>query len=141
MAIDPTTLIGKLRLRVGDWNDLPIFPDAVYQSTLDENNNNLPKSAQIMAQYLLAVLAQKTHKKMAQMEIWGSDSFANYRQFLLDTVNNPAFMSYSPIAYSAESKGVANPLVQFVEDWNNNWNNFTVSENMSMTAWGNDRGI
>jgi hypothetical protein len=31
MAIlDPTSPIGKMRLRVGDFSDLPLMPDSVY---------------------------------------------------------------------------------------------------------------
>ena len=39
-VIDPSTNIGKLRLRLADWRDIQWLPDAVYQQTLDDTSNN-----------------------------------------------------------------------------------------------------
>jgi len=57
-AIDPTTNEGKLRLRLGDWRDITLLPSSVYQQTLTDCNNNLNKATAILAQYILAILAQ-----------------------------------------------------------------------------------
>jgi hypothetical protein len=35
-VLDPTTSLGKIRLRIGDWHDLVILPDSVIQSALDD---------------------------------------------------------------------------------------------------------
>lgn len=141
MAIDFSSNIGKVRLRIGDTGDLPFLPDEVINNTLVDTGNSLPKAAQTCAQYILAMLAFKTHKKMVQLEIWGQEGFQNYRTFLLDTINNPAFMSYSPVPYGVQSEGDENPLVQFVNDWNNNWNENTVTQNMQITAWDSTNGL
>lgn len=135
MAIDFSSNIGKVRLRIGDTGDLPFLPDEVINNTLVDTNNSLPKAAQVCAQYILAMLAFKTHKKMVQLEIWGAEGFSNYRTFLLDTISNPAFMSYSPIPYGVQSEGEENPIKEFMENWNDNWNTFTVDQNMELTAW------
>lgn len=120
MALDPTSDIGKLRLRVADYSDLPIFPDAVYQSVLDENDGNLPRSAITMAQYILGTLTMKTHRKLAQLEIWGAEAYKSYKDFLMMTVKDPAFMNISPIPYSASGTDL-HPLLQFQNDWNRNY--------------------
>lgn len=120
MVLDPTSNIGKLRLRVADYSSLPVFPDSVYQSVLDENDDNLPKSAVIMAQYILGTLTMKTHRKMAQLEVWGSDAFKQYKEFLILTTKDPAFMWISPIPYGASGTEL-HPLLQFSQDWNKNY--------------------
>lgn len=124
MPVDYSTNIGKVRMRIGDVSDLPFLSDEVINSVLIEQSQNLPASAQLCAQYILAQLAFKTHKKMVQLEVWGSDSFAQYRQFLLDTVSNPALMSYTalPVLIVGDEDAI-DPLKQFTEDWNTCWNN------------------
>ncbi len=137
--IDFSSDIGKVRLRCGDITDLPFLPDEVYASAVTESSGNLAKAAQTCAQYLLAMFAVgASHKKMVQLEIWNKERFDAYRQFLLDTISNPAFMSYSPIPYGVSGSDVVDPMQQFICDWNNNWNTTTVSENMHLTAWGPD---
>lgn len=140
MVLDPTTSIGKIRLRVADYSDLPIFPDSVYQSVLDDNTGDLPKSAKTMASYILGALSQKTHKKLATLEIWGAEAFKNYKEFLVLTVTNPSFMDYSPVPYSASSDE-SNPLVQFVSDWNKNFYLGTDSQQLARNAlWSPNDG-
>lgn len=116
MIIDPTSNIGKLRLRVADYGDLPLLPDAVYQSTLDDTSNNLTLSASILAKYILGMLSHKTHRKLAQIEVWGSENFRNYKEFLLLTISNPAFMDFSPIPYSSTEE--FSPILDFQKNWN-----------------------
>lgn len=116
-AIDPTSNIGKLRLRLGDWRDVTWLPDNVYKQTLIECNNDLKKSASILAQYILAILAQQTRSRVMQIESYDDQAFAQYRQFIIDTVSNPAFMNISPIAITT---GIdePNPLIEFQKLWN-----------------------
>ncbi len=132
MALDPTTDIGKVRLRVGDYTDTPIFPDSVYQSTLDDNNNNLPRSAKEIAQYILGVLSQKTHRKLVQLEVWGAEAFKSYKEFLLLTVKDPMFMDCSPIPYSPVLE--YSPIMQFQSDWNKNYTRGTESQQLAVDA-------
>ena len=137
MPIDYTSSVGKVRLRIGDVGDLPFLPDGVIQGAVEDNGNNLPAAAQLCAQYILAQLAFRGHKKMAQMEIFGSDVFNQYRTFLIDTVSNPVFMSSSAIPYlvTTTEKG---KLEQLVSDWNNCWQTPTVSERMHDLAGYNN---
>lgn len=134
MALDPTTNIGKLRLRVADYSDLPYFPDAVYQSVLDDNDDNLPRSAITMATYILGMLSGKVHRKLGlQLEVWGAEAFANYKQFLLLTVKDPAFMTMAPIPYGASGTTV-DPLLQFMNDWNKNYTQGTESQQLAVSG-------
>ena len=119
MIIDPSSPLGLVRLRIADYQDIPYLNDAVIQSTLDSTNGNVPKAAKICATYILGMLAHKTHRKMAQLEVWGSESFENYSKFLMLTINNPAYMDLSPIPYS--STGERSSLLDFQETWNRNF--------------------
>ena len=47
--IDPTTNLGKVRLRCGDFSDVPFLPDSVYEATLADTNNNVVRAAGICA--------------------------------------------------------------------------------------------
>jgi hypothetical protein len=117
--VDPSTPLGKIRLRTGDWQDLPLLPDAVIQSALDDCNGNVPRASSLCAQYILATLTAKTHRKLAQVEIWGREQFDNYVTFLKTTVLNPHLMSISPIPYAGAAE--TNPLVEFMEEWNKSY--------------------
>lgn len=135
MPIDYSSDVGKVRLRIGDVNDLPFLPDGVIQNTVDEKGGNLPAAAQLCAQYILAQLAFKSHKKMAQMEVWSGEQFTQYRQFLMDTVTNPAFMSYTAVPYIVTDDG--SPLKTFVEQWNKISDERTVDERITdITGYG-----
>jgi hypothetical protein len=116
MIIDPQTPIGKIRLRIGDWGDLPLLPDSVLESALEDCNNSLPRAAAMCAQYVLGMLTAKTHRKLANIEVWSNEHFSNYVQFLKMTVLNPHTMGVSPIPYAGEIK--EHPLVTFTSEWN-----------------------
>lgn len=135
MALDASTNIGKLRLRVGDWSELPFLPDEVYQSTLDDTNNSLPKSAVIVAQYILGMLARRTDRKLQQLEVYGSQVFEQYMQFLKETVLNPNQLhDLAPIPYAPEV--FDNYTAEaFVRDWSNNYRGGTQSQQMAFTAF------
>ncbi len=133
MSLDPTSNIGKLRLRVADYSDLPYLPDSVYQATLEDNSFNLPRSAKVIAQYILGMLAHKTHRKLAQIEVWGAEAFKNYKEFLLLTISNPAFMDISPIP-TGTTKDIMNPIIQFQGDWNKNFTLGTESQQLAVNA-------
>ena len=132
-TIDPTTNLGKLRLRVADFSDIPYLPDSVYNQTLVDTNNNLAESAKICAMYILGTLAFKTHRKMGlQLEIFSGEAFEHYKEFLLLTVSNPAFMSYAPLAQSSTTD--SNILADFVSDWNRGYYAGTQSQSMALDA-------
>lgn len=131
MIIDPTSNIGKLRLRCGDYNEIGIMPDSVYQSVLDDNENNLNASARVMAMYILGALSKDSHRKLVQIEVWGKEAFDSYKEFLMLTFKDPAFMNLAPIPYSG---GLTedHPLIQFATDWNNNHVRLTDSEQLNL---------
>lgn len=116
MIIDPTTPIGKIRLRIGDWADLPVLPDSVIESALIDLDGNVPSAASLCAQYILATLTTKTHRKLANIEVWSNEQFNNYVAFIKLTIFNPHIMSISPIPYTGLV--TKHPLSVFTEDWN-----------------------
>ena len=132
MILDPTSDIGKVRLRVADWQDLPYFPDSVYSAVIGDSDGNLPKASKTMAMYILGVLAHKTHRKLNQIEVWGAEAFKNYKEFLLLTVKDPAFMDISPIPYSGTVE--FSPIMQFQSDWNKNYYSGTQSQELATDA-------
>jgi hypothetical protein len=114
--IDPSTNIGKIRLRIGDWQSLPILPDSVIQSALDDCQGNVPRAASLCAQYVLGTLTAKTHRKLANIEVWSNEQFTNYVAFIKLTILNPHNMSIAPVPYSGDT--TVNPLIEFTADWN-----------------------
>lgn len=118
--IDPSTPLGKVRLRVGDWQDLPILPDTVIESALSDCQDSVPRASALCAQYILATLTFKTHRKLAQLETWSNEQFEHYVEFLKMTVLNPNLMSTSPVPYTGNIK-TDHPLIQFVEEWNESY--------------------
>lgn len=121
-VIDPTTPLGKIRLRIGDWSDLVILPDSVIDATLDDCGGNLPRTAMLCAQYILATLTYKTHKKLAQIETWPNEQFKAYVEFLKLVVLNPNFTNIAPVPY-APGVNDAHPIIEFVEAWNADYAN------------------
>lgn len=116
MAIDPTTPLGKVRLRIGDWSDLPILPDSVITAALADCQDNIPRASALCAQYILATLTSKTHKKLAQLETWSGEQFSNYVKFLQMTVLNPHMMAIAPIPYVGDRDKI-HPIQEFLESW------------------------
>jgi hypothetical protein len=133
--IDPTTDMGKLRLRVADWQDIAIMPDAVYTQTLSDNNGNLPRAAKVIAMYILGSLASRTHRKLSTIETWGSDYYKQYKDFLMLTFTNPNFFDLSPIPIDMSGPNL-HPLLQFQKDWNLNYAGFTESQQLNWNALG-----
>lgn len=138
MVLDLSQNEDKIRLRVGDYNDIPLLPTSVYTATLADNNNNVNKCVPIIATYILALFAQKSHSKLSYIEVWGSEVYDNYKDWLLKVVLNPMMNQSSPIPYTgASSTTTKNPLIQFVEDWENSYQKPTQSEDLNNIAAGN----
>lgn len=137
--LDPTSNIGKMRLRCGDFSDLPIMPDEVYQSALDDCNGYLPRACVLVCQYILASLTGQTHQKLAQVEVFGAEWFQNYLAFVKLTILNPNLMSYTPLPYTPltyDEYGVQIevPLIQFQKDWNANFASGTETQQTRQTV-------
>lgn len=140
MVIDPTSPIGKVRLRVGDFSDLPLFVDSVYLSALSDSNQSVPRASVLMCQYILALLTAQTHQKIAQIEVFGAEYFQNYLSFIKATILNPNLFDILPLPYVATylnqyGEVCELPLVQFQKDWNANYISTTASQDMHMTAF------
>lgn len=131
MIIDANTDLGRLRLRVADFGDIALLPDSVYSQTLEDKGGNLNAAAKTCALYILGILSQRTHRKLAQLEIWGAEAFQNYRDFLLLTVSNPALMDCSPIPYS--SAEAFSPILDFQKNWNKGFAQ-TEAQQLAFTA-------
>lgn len=131
-TIDPTTNIGKIRLRIADYSDLPYLNDSTIQATLDDNGGNLPQTAKVCATYILGMLAHKTHRRLNQMEVWQGESFKNYLSFLLLTVKDPAFCSTAPIPYAATVE--FNDIIDFQNNWNRSYYNGTSAQSLARIA-------
>jgi hypothetical protein len=137
--IDPTTPIGKLRLRCGDFGDFPILPDSVYTSALADCNQSLPRASRLCAQYILGTLTAKTHRKLSSLETWSGEYFDHYVQFIKLTILNPNLMSFSPVPYTHANE-IENPLPKFIREWNLNYSGITQAEQMTMDAIGVTQG-
>ena len=131
--IDYSTDVGKVRTRVGDWSDLPYLPDSVYSDVITENNGNLQRASVQCAQYILAQLSFGGHRKLANLEVWGGESFQQFRQFLVMLIKEPALNAYAPIPYNGDNTD-NNPLIQFTIDWNANYASGTQSELLHLQA-------
>lgn len=139
-VIDPTTDIGKMRLRVGDFSDMPLMPDSVYESALADCNGYLPRASVLVAQYILAALTGQVHQKLAQIEVYGNEWFKNYLAFVKATILNPNLMTfiplpYTPLTYDEFGTQIEVPLVQFQKDWNANYSGGTQAQDMRTTAY------
>lgn len=133
-VIDPTSPVGKVRLMISDWADIPILPDSVIQSALADNSDNIPQSAKQCALYILGILSMKTDRQMGlQLIVKGSQAFTAYKQFLMLITTNPAFMSYSPMPYSATS-GEISPILQFQQAWVQNFPRGTEGQQLNLNA-------
>lgn len=115
-TIDPSTALGKVRLRIGDWADVPILPDAVILAAIEDCNGYVPRAASLCAQYVLAVLTRKVHRKLPSIETWSNEQFKNYVEFIKTTILNPHLMPVSAIPYV--NTDTNHPLIAFVEEWN-----------------------
>ncbi len=122
MPIDPTTPIGKVRLRIGDFGPLPLLTDADIQSALDDNNGNVPRASALAAHYILALISRKTHQKLVSMEVWGAEHFDNYLKFLKATILNPLSMDVSFLPSTGTSTQ-EDPLYAFQKHWNASYGN------------------
>lgn len=83
MALDFTKAVDRVRLKVGDTNELQIFPDALYQQVLDTNNADEAATALEMAQYILGYISQSGFRERASAyEVYGREWLQSYLDFL-----------------------------------------------------------
>lgn len=135
--IDFSTNIGKLRLKVGDFQDLSILPDSVYLQTLTENENNINRSSKIIAGYIAAILSQRSHEKVSFLEIWGAEAFDNYMIFIKNIILNPSMSGVSPIPYGF-NEGTISPIIKFQNNWEASYQIPNADDVLEYIATGTD---
>lgn len=133
--IDLNSNIGKLRYRLGDYLDIPRLPDDVYQSALDEKNNNMRAATVLCGQYILAGLAFDSQQRMGIIEVYGNQVFNQYLQFLNLVLKDPAFNGVCPLPYVAGADCL-HPILQFKEDFTNAQTRPTSDELLHQIAVG-----
>lgn len=132
MIIDPTSPIGKVRLRIADVNDMPYLSDGVIQSALDESSGSVVQASKTCAMYVLGMLAHKTHRKMNQLEVYGEQAFFAYKSYLMLCYKDPAFMDFSPVPYSSTAE--FSPILDFQKNWNAAFTNGTEAQQLAFTG-------
>lgn len=133
-VIDPSTPIGMVRLRIADWSDIPHLPDTVIQSALDNASGNMAKASITCALYILGILSQKVDRRAGlQLQVWNSQSYKSYKDFLLTTVSNPYLIDFSPLPWSASTIDLPD-LVQFASDFRKNYPRNTESQQLAVDA-------
>jgi hypothetical protein len=94
----------------------------------------------LMCQYILGMLTCRVHEKLSQIEVFGKDYFDSYLTFVKATIMNPANMDISPLPYTPPildewGNVILAPLVQFQQDWNQNYAYGTQSQQMRWTSY------
>jgi len=93
--------IDRVRLMVGDTDpQFEFLDDSTYQFVLDKNNDNEKSAARESARYILAYIARFTRERTGDIEVYGKEFFENYRQLLMDLINNPNFSDVLPMPYA-----------------------------------------
>ena len=139
-TIDPSTDLGRIRLKISDWGDIPLLPDAVINQVIIDTKNsdgttNLREATITCAQYVLASLAMTGHQKMYMLEVWGNDVFQQYKEYLMLITKDPSFNQVSPIPYVAGADDI-HPILQFKDDWINAYNKPTSDQRLHNLASG-----
>jgi len=89
-VLDLTEPVDRVRLNVGDYLDIEIFPDSVYEYLLEKNTGNEIASSKEAAYLILGALSQKSgRQRLDRIEIH-NDSFDNYLKFLKEFIKNPS---------------------------------------------------
>lgn len=89
MTLDLTNPVDRIRLKLGDWQDIEILPDAVYEYYLEANDNN-ERAATIDAAYaILATLTQSTRQRLDRIEYYGEQAFSQHLTFIKEFIRSP----------------------------------------------------
>lgn len=135
MQLDPVnSAIDRVRLRVGDVHDISFLPDNVYAFYIDKNNGNEVRASVEVAYNILALLTRNTRERAGDIEVYGTDFYTNYKNFLERFVLDPrtsfevtgAFAG--GISKAANAKNDADPDANVVlpidEDASDRWVGF-----------------
>ena len=93
--------ISRIRLLIGDTDESwPFLEDATYSYLLSKFNNNEKASAKEASIYILASLTKYARERTGQIEVYGSDYFKNYKDFLELFLKNPNAGLFNPMPYA-----------------------------------------
>lgn len=85
--------IDRIRLIVGDTiTEFDYLSDETYQYLLDKHNNNETSTALEAARYILGSLTRFSRERTGSIEVYGSEMFKNYRDFLVELLRNPQML-------------------------------------------------
>lgn len=88
-TLDLTSAVDRVRLAVGDYQDLEIFPDNVYEYVLDKHEQNETASIKEMATLILGALSQSSSRsRLDRIEVY-TGTFEQYFKFLKEVIKNP----------------------------------------------------
>ena len=100
-TLDLTSAVDRVRLNVGDYQDIEIFPDNVYEYVLTKNSDNEIAATKEMACLILGALSQSSSRqRLDRIEVY-KDTFAQYSQFLKEVIKNPTGNFSCPYIYAA----------------------------------------
>lgn len=93
--------IDRVRLMVGDTDPAYEFlDDTTYQYLLDKHSQNEKQAALEAARYILSYIARFTRERTGDIEVYGNEFFKNYRDWLLELINNPNFGTINAMPYA-----------------------------------------
>ena len=93
--------ISRIRLLIGDTDESwPFLEDSTYEYLLGKFNSNEKAAAKEAAIYVLASLTKYARERTGQIEVYGSDYFKNYKDFLELFLTNPNTGMFNPIMYA-----------------------------------------
>jgi len=91
----------RVRLITGDTDPVYEFlDDSTYTYVLDKNNSNERQAAIEASRYILANITRYTRERTGDIEVYGNEFFKNYKEYLLELVNNPNFSGILPMPYA-----------------------------------------
>ena len=93
--------ISRIRLLIGDTDESwPFLEDSTYGYLLGKFNGNEKSAAKEAAIYVLASLTKCARERTGQIEVYGSDYFKNYKDFLELFLSNPNAGMFNPVMYA-----------------------------------------
>lgn len=88
-TIDMSKPVDRMRMRLGDWDDVTILPDHVYEYYLTANDNN-EKAATVEAAYaILAILTHNTRERLDRLEFYSQQQFDQHLTLIREYIRNP----------------------------------------------------
>jgi len=90
MVIDMSIPRDRVRLAVGDTQDIVILGDSVYDYLLDTQGYSEPVATQKAAYYILGQLAPNTRQRLDRIEVYGNQAFEQYVALIKMVIKDPS---------------------------------------------------